>query len=97
MYSYIHTQTYVCEGEKEHPKLKGICETHCKINKEGRIEQIKQDKNDMQFRKINLDDIYTDKLETMTIKINLKKRELNVLLMYNPCNNIKPKELEYYI
>nr|XP_027230908.1 uncharacterized protein LOC113822577 [Penaeus vannamei] len=98
--------------DKEQPELIEICETWLKNNdtftlqdyqviQKSRLDQIGGGlafciRNDIQFQKINLNDNYEDRLETIGLKINYKNKWLNILLMYNPCNNIKTEELEYY-
>ncbi|XP_063615580.1 uncharacterized protein LOC134788675 [Penaeus indicus] len=98
---------------KEQPDIIGICETWLKCKDKFNLQNyqvIRKDredqiggglalciKNDIQSKPITLNDRYSNRIETIGIKINYKNKWLNVLLMYNPCNNLKTEELEYYI
>ncbi|XP_047481961.1 uncharacterized protein LOC125034262 [Penaeus chinensis] len=98
---------------KEQPEIIGICETWLKgkdkfsipnyqILRKDRIEHTGGGlafciKNDIQFRPIILSDRYRNRIETSGIMINYKNKWLNVLLMYNPCNNLNTEEIDYYI
>lgn len=98
---------------KEQPDLIGFCETWLKekdnfdlkdygIIRKDRKEQIGGGlafciKKELQYKPINLRDRFIKKIEVLGIKINYRNKWLNILLFYNPCNNISREILEYYI
>ncbi|XP_037774067.1 uncharacterized protein LOC119570383 [Penaeus monodon] len=97
---------------KENPNIIAITETWLKekdkftlnnytIIRKDRVNQVGGGlaiciKNNLQFKEINLREIYRDKLETLGIKVNYKRKWLNIIIIYNPCNDIKTEELQYY-
>lgn len=98
--------------DKENPKVFAFCETWLTKNDNFEIRDYiieRKDRteqrggglaicihNSMQYRKIKLNEKQNNKIETIAIKISYKKKWLNILLIYNPCNNIEQQEIEHY-
>lgn len=98
---------------KENPGLIAISETWLKNKdnfKLNNYEIIRKDREnqiggglmmcirkDIQFSKLNINDRYRYKIEILAIKIQYKQKWMNVLLIYNPCNNIFKEEFQHYV
>jgi len=95
----------------EKPDVLALCETwlknkdnfklqNFKIIRYDRPEQIGGlaicIKDNIQFKQINLKDGLKHKIEAMAVKISYKNKWMNILLIYNPCNNLKQNDIEYY-
>jgi len=97
---------------KENPGIIAITETWLKekdkftlnnytIIRKDRINQIGGGiaiciRNVLQFKEIKIRDRYNDKVEVLGLKVNYKNKWLNILILYNPCNDIKTEEFLYY-
>jgi len=98
--------------EKEQPDILALCETwlknkdsfnleHYKIIRCDRPEKIGGGlaiciKDNIQYKQMNLRDRLKNKIEAMGIKISHKNNWTNMLLIYNPCNNLSQRDIEYY-
>lgn len=98
---------------KENPEIFAVCETWLIKNDNFKLKNydtLRKDRteqrggglaiciqNGIQYIKVNLNELRNSKLEILAIKISYKRKWLNVLLVYNPCNNINKQELEHYI
>lgn len=99
--------------QTENPEIFAICETWLTNNdkfdikdydiiRNDRIEQRGGGlaiciKNDIQYKKINLNELQNKNIETLAIKISYKRGWLHLLLIYNPCNKVNQKDMEHYI
>ncbi|XP_047499385.1 uncharacterized protein LOC125045869 [Penaeus chinensis] len=97
---------------KENPEVLALCETWLKDKDKFKIPNyqiVRKDrknqiggglafciKNSIQYKEIKLNDNQESKFETQAIKIPFNNRWLNILLIYNPCNNISKEEIEPY-
>lgn len=97
---------------KENPGVIALCETWLKDKDNFKINNydiIRKDRKnqiggglilgirkDVQFKKLNLNDMYQHRIEILGVKVQYKEKWLNMILIYNPCNNIREEEFQYY-